>query len=407
MTSFLTRRTFLLRATALGCSAAASPLVTPVSFAAAPWDNRLVVIILRGAMDGLDALRPVGDPAFARLRPDVLPGTRRAGAGLSDFYDLHPDLSPLLPLWHAGQLGFVNATSTPYRDKRSHFDGQDILEAGTLSAGEASDGWLNRMLQMIPGMTGETAYAIGRTEMLLAAGEASFSRWSPDARLSMSPATQHLLEGLTREDPLFQAAFGSALSLSGIAGESSGMTGENMMEPPRTGGGASGGDYVAIAAFAAQKLREAARIATFSINGWDTHANQEHTLRQPMRDLAQVIMTLHQKLGADWNSTAVIAMTEFGRTAQINGNGGTDHGTAGTMLFAGGALRGGQVTGRWPGLEEADLYARRDLMPTSDVRSHAAAIMQGIFGLDRGLLQEKIFPGLEMVAPGTGHSLVL
>ena len=430
MTPLMNRRAFLVRSALIGCSAAASPLITPMSFASAPWDNRLVVLVLRGAMDGLDALRPVGDPDFATLRPDRLDG----GTPLDGFYQLHPALAALEPLWKTGQLGFVNAVSTPYRDKRSHFDGQDILEAGTSGVGEASDGWLNRMLQSVPGIQAETTYAIGRTDMLLTTGAAPVSNWSPDSRLALSSQTERLLELVTHEDPLFRDALGEALVLSGLVGPDT-VTGGGeemarmmqMLESGEMSGDMSGdmagdlsamteadarrarqmlsdaaksargaGGYDALARFAADKLKGEARIATFSINGWDTHAVQNRTLTGPLEDLAAVILTLREELGPVWNKTGVIAMTEFGRTARINGTGGTDHGTAGLMLYAGGALRGGQVAGGWPGLSEAALYARRDLMPMSDVRAQAAGIMQGLFGLDRNLLETSIFPGLDM-----------
>lgn len=426
----LDRRAFLIRSAALGCSAAASPLVTPISFAAAPWENRLVVIILRGAMDGLDALRPVGDPEFRVLRPDLMPGQRLGGIPLDGAYELHPALEPLAPLWAVKELGFVQATSTPYRDKRSHFDGQDILEAGlgelgTQEIGPIRDGWLNRMLQTLPGITAETTYAIGRTEMLLTAGDAPVSNWSPDSSLGISPATERLLQLVSHDDPLFRDSLEGALMLSGLlTAEGTGQEAMAMIEQVMAEGiprsvsmepdsaaarrearsllretskrAASGGGYIALAHFAAEKLRGEARIATFSINGWDTHVAQERNMARPLRNLADVVVALKEALGRDWSRTGVIAMTEFGRTARMNGNGGTDHGTAGTMLLAGGALRGGRVYGDWPGLAEADLYARRDVMPTSDVRTHAAEIMQGLFGLDDAVLEGTVFPGLAM-----------
>ncbi|MGI3163391.1 DUF1501 domain-containing protein [Pseudooceanicola sp. 200-1SW] len=416
------RRDFLWRSALIGCSAAASPLITPMSFAAAPWDRRLVVLILRGALDGLDALRPVSDPNFAALRPDRGAGT---GVALDGAWELHPALAPLAPLWQAGELGFVNATSTPYRDKRSHFDGQDILEAGTLGVGQARDGWLNRMLQAVPGIEAETTYTIGRGDMLLTSGAAPVSNWSPDAALTLSPQTERLLEMVTHDDPLFRDALGEALVLSGLVapgdvagemlqmGEMMDMADSARMEGAAMDPGAAqaarkalaeaaqsargAGGYDALARFAAQKLRAEARIATFSINGWDTHAAQHRTLQGPLENLASVLLTLQAELGpAVWGKTAVVAMTEFGRTARLNGTGGSDHGTAGLMIYAGGALRGGQVAGGWPGLAEADLYARRDLMPLTDVRAHAAGVMQGLFGLGRAVLEGQVFPGLDM-----------
>lgn len=373
------RRSLLARAGYLGCSLAAAPLVTPFAFAAAPWDTRLVVIILRGGMDGLDVVRPLGDPAFAALRPGL---NEAPGLDLDGFYALHPGLAPLMSLWRAGELGFLHAVSTPYRDRRSHFDGQDLLEAGTDSLGGAvRDGWLNRMLQTVPGLTVENAYAIGHDPLRLLEGKAPVANWAPEANLRISPHALRLAEMVMEPDAALHAALSEALTLS--------------QEMPQ--GAARGRAHVQIARFAAGRLRGAARVAAFSLNGWDTHRAQARALTRSLGTLAETLLTLRADLGAEtWGKTAVLAMTEFGRTARENGTGGTDHGTGGLMLLAGGAVRGGQVAGTWPGLSEADLYARRDLMPTGDVRAGAAWVMRGLTGLSRADLEGKVFPGLEM-----------
>ncbi|SEO56722.1 Uncharacterized conserved protein, DUF1501 family [Salinihabitans flavidus] len=399
----LTRRQVLWRAGALGCSAAASPLLTPLSFASAPWDNRLVAIILRGGMDGLDICRPVGDSEFAGLRP----GLSEGGVPLDGFFELHPDLADLEPLWQAQELAFVHATSTPYRDKRSHFDGQDLLEAGTAALGSSvgRDGWLNRMLAEVPGAVAETAYAIGREEMLLMAGAAPVSGWWPDLDITLSAQGLRLLEATLRDDPAMAEAMAQAVLLadsdgSGVIADSdapgaamTAMTGD--MQAATSG--KPGQAHLRIAEFTARKLREETRVAAFSLSGWDSHSNQAQSLRRPLRQLSQVLNGLRDGLGPNvWGKTTVIAMTEFGRTARINGTGGTDHGTGGTMILAGGALRGGRVLGHWPGLAEGDLHARRDLMPTSDVRSWTAWILRESFGLSQERLEREVFPGLDM-----------
>lgn len=157
--------------------------------------------------------------------------------------------------------------------------------------------------------------------------------------------------------------------------------------------------HIQVARFAADRLRGPARIAAFSLNGWDTHRAQARMLPRSLGQLSDVIIRLKQDLGAAvWSQTAVVALTEFGRTARENGTGGTDHGTAGLMMMAGGAIRGGRVFGRWPGLGEQALYQGRDLMPTDDVRAPVAWIMRGMTGLPISTLQDKVFPGLEMGA---------
>jgi len=406
----LSRRLFLTRSAALGCSLAASPLMTPVTMASAPGENRLVVLILRGGLDGLDAVRPYGAPEFDSYRGRLLDTAVPGELDLDGFYALHPALAPLMPLWQAGELGFAHAVSTPYRDKRSHFDGQDILEAGTASLDRAPDrdGWLNRLLQGFPGAEAETAYAIGRSDMLLTRGKADVSNWSPDAALPLSPQAEKLLDMVMHDDPLFRDATAEAIALSQIslglsadavegedALDSSGMMGA--MQDSMAGAGKKGG-LDEIARFAAGRLREETRIAAWSVNGFDTHAAQSKRLPRALTDLSDTLLALREALGPVWEKTAVVAMTEFGRTARANGTGGTDHGTGGAMLFAGGALRGGRVVGDWPGLAEADLYDRRDLMPTRDVRAHAGWMMRQLFGLDTGLIERSVFPGVELGA---------
>ena len=403
------RRNFLLGGAALGCSAAASPFVTPVAMAAAPWDTRLVVIILRGAMDGIDVIQPYGDRALGALRPNLIVGEDAQAIDLDGFYALNKNFAPLMPLWNAGEFGAGHAVSTPYRDKRSHFDGQDILEAGLpdLSGGGLRDGWLNRMLQVVPGLEAEVAFAIGREQMLVLSGDAPASRWSPDARLTISPAARALLNVVHHNDPLFRDASEDAIAIAeqiALDGEAAQETDMMLTMTPMMESVPRNGEHVKIAEFAASRLRGATRIASFSVNGWDTHANQERGVKRAGALLSDTILTLKAGLGPIWGQTAVLCLTEFGRTARENGSKGTDHGTGGAMLFAGGALRGGQVLGDWPGLGEGNLYADRDLLPTRDVRAYAAWAMHDLLGLEKSVLEQAIFPDLEM---GANPGLVL
>jgi uncharacterized protein (DUF1501 family) len=320
-----------------------------------------------------------------------------------------PALEPLRPLWRAGELAVVQAVSTPYRDKRSHFDGQDLLEAGTNALDGTRDGWLNRMLDVVPGIEAQTAFAIGQGEMRVLDGAAPVSEWSPDAQLGLTPQALRLAERVMADDPMFHAAFAEAMMLSedlvgfdaGEGAEAGAMAGQMMMQPPRPSRGAV---HLKVAEFAAQRLAADTRVAAFSINGWDTHGQQARGLTAALGRLSETILTLRDGLGADWQKTAVVAMTEFGRTVRENGTKGTDHGTGGAMVLAGGAIRGGRVMGVWPGLAEADLYDRRDLMPTGDVRAPAAWLMRGMVGLDRATLERTVFPGLDM---GSDPALLL
>lgn len=396
----LSRRKFLINSTVLGCSAAASPLLAPVTLAQAPWENRLIVIILRGGMDGLDVVQPYGDPALGTLRKSLVFGEDGDASDLDGYFSMHPALAPLKPLWDDEDLAFTHAVSTPYRDKRSHFDGQDILEAGSgeVFGGGVRGGWLNRMLQEVPDITAQTTYAVGREQMLLTSGAAPVSRWSPEAELNLSPQAKRLLELIHHSDPLFQEAATDAIAIA----EEIEMTaelaeeGEMMMAETPMMNAVKGGDHVEIAEFVADRLRGDARIAAFSLNGWDTHSNQRSGLRRSLKRLSDTILTLRARLGPAWQSTAIVAMTEFGRTARENGTKGTDHGTGGAMLMAGGAVRGKRVITDWPGLGDGDLYDGRDLLPTRDVRAHAAWAMRGLFGLETQTLEQVVFPGLDL-----------
>lgn len=371
-----TRRAFLSRTLALGCSAAASPLMTPVTLAATPGDHRLVVIILRGAMDGLDVVRPTGDPAFAALRPDTT-----EGLPLDDRFTLHPALAPIHDLWRSGELAFAHAVSTPYRDKRSHFDGQDLLETGGTDLSK-DDGWLNRALSALPNSRAETAFAVGRERLLLLTGEHPVNSWSPDSTLNLSPQAQLLLQWLYDRDPLFKETAERAMALSDLTD-----TNVNARRASRAR---------ALAEFTAGRLRADARIAAFSITGWDTHVRQDTTLPRALQELSDALLTLKTGLGPDWEHTAVLCLTEFGRTVRLNGSRGTDHGTGGLALMAGGAIKGGRVMGTWPGL--GTLYQDRDLVPTEDVRRYAAWALHDLFNIDISTLSTRVFPGLDMQA---------
>lgn len=381
-----TRRLFLKTGLLMGCSVAAHPLLSTATFAAAPGENRLVVIILRGAMDGLDAFQPYGDRDLAGLRRTLSLGPDHGATDLDGFFALHPGLVDLLPLWRAGQMGFAPAVSTPYRDKRSHFDGQDMLEAGTGTDVEAQarrDGWLNRLLQAMPGQDSETAYSVGLSQMRILQGPAPAASWTPRANMDLSPQGQLLLERMHHDDPVFREASAQAIRI--VAGL-----------PPELRVGEEVEEHLELARFAANRLNGQTRIASFALAGWDTHAGQAGSMRRVLGRLAQTILTLRDDLGPNWDRTTVLAMTEFGRTAHENGSAGTDHGTGGAMLVAGGAVRGGRALGDWPGLGAGDLYDGRDLMPLRDIRAYAAWAIHAKFGIPKSTLEGAIFPGLDM-----------
>ncbi len=256
--------------------------------------------------------------------------------------------------------------------------------------GDARDGWLNRLLQAVPGLRAETAYAVGGEAVPLLAGMAPSRIWTPDTALEMSSQNRLLLEAIYHDDPLFRDASAEAMDLA------VGMTDGMAAEPAKGNDPARLADIDTLVDFAASRLVEDTRIAAFSQNGWDTHRGQAAGISRSLTRLERTILRLKEKLGPVWGTTTVLAMTEFGRTVRENGTKGTDHGTGGLMLMAGGAVRGGKVYGRWPGLAEADLYDQRDLMPTSDVRAYAAWAMAAAYGLTQSVLERAVFPGLDL-----------
>jgi len=351
-----------------------------------PSDNRLVMIILRGGMDGLDVVQPYGDKNLANYRKKLKFGENAKAHDLDGFFSLHPALGNLMPLYKTGQLAFAHAVSTPYRNKRSHFDGQDFLENGGFAT-DASlttkrDGWLNRLLTLIPNSTANTAYSVGRQKLLILSGDQPISSWSPDSDLDLSPQAKLLLERLYKSDELFANSAKTAFEIS--------QKMDNAMSPARANKAKS------LASFAADRLNEETRIAAFSIGGWDTHRNQNNSLPRALKELSDAILTLKTGLKNNWQKTTILAMTEFGRTVRENGSTGTDHGTGGLMIMAGGAINGGKIYGKWPGLSEQDLYQGRDLLPTADARSYAASAIADLFSISNSSLENLIFPELDL-----------
>lgn len=395
-----TRRRFLTHTLALGCTAAASPLATPLTFAATPGDNRLIVIILRGGMDGLDIIRPLGDPLLATYRPSL---TQQQHRPLDDYYALHPGLAGLEDMWKRGELAFANSLATPYRHKRSHFDGQDLLEAGVtkVTSDVRDSGWLNRALEHIPGAGPATTITVGHGDMLLARGVAPVLSWSPNARIDLSAQAQDLLARLYDKDPLFAEAGQTAMTLAAASQglpRDAGQNEEAMMASVMDNMMASHKAVTpaALAQFVADRMQDEARIAAFSIGGFDTHHGQRRAIKGGLKNLQAALVTLKRDLGPVWAKTTVMCMTEFGRTVRENGSKGTDHGTGGAMILAGGAVRGRHIYGSRPRLAEADLFEGRDLMPDRDIRSYAAWGLHDLFGVEASALGSYVFPSLDL-----------
>jgi uncharacterized protein (DUF1501 family) len=388
----------------------------PAAARAEGRDPRLLTIVLRGALDGLAVVAPVGDPDWVKLRGDkalALDGQTPA-LPLDGFFALNPAMPNLHRLYQAGQATVVHAVATPYRE-RSHFDGQDVLESGLSSPGAADTGWLNRSLAaLVPGgraeLRGRQAFAIGPITPLVVRGPAPVLSWVPPKLPPVSDdTTMRLLDLYRHTDPVFARVLEDRIGLAAIA-RAGGMNSEPSEERPviQGGGIAQVRAYFAEAAGAAAKFLAGAdgpRVGAMAFDGWDTHVNEgavKGRLADLLGALDGAIAAIETNMGDAWRETVVVLITEFGRTARINGNDGTDHGTATVTLLAGGALKGGRVIADWPGLKEADLYEKRDLKPTTDLRAVLKGLLEDHLRADERSLAATVFPDSGSVNPLRG-----
>jgi len=370
------RRTFLQGMCYGGIATFALPAVR---FAQVPGRGKLVFVLLRGGFDGLAAVVPVGDPDYAGLRGPMAyaPG---ALTMLEGGFGLAPGLSPWKALWDAQELVALHAMAIPYRT-RSHFDGQAILETGLELPDGSSDGWLNRLLQVMEGERSGIAIAAGMPRSL--SGDHPVTTWSPAELGAVDDPYLGRLSLLYRADARLHDRFEAALQMREIA--------------PEMGGRAPGRGQVApIMTAAARFLREPGgpNVAALEFSGWDTHANQGMAggaLDRLLGQLAGGVMTLREEMGTDWADTTVVVMTEFGRTARANGTGGTDHGTAGAGFVIGPAVASSAVVSDWPGLSARSLYQDRDVRPTLDTRAVLKGVVAGVFDLTAGQA-DRVFP---------------
>ena len=357
--------------------------------------RKLVVIVCRGAMDGLSVSPPVGDPNYAALRGSIVIPADQA-LKLDGHFALHPKLAGFHALALAGQARIAPAVAIPQRI-RSHFEAQDLLENGGATLSQATTGWLNRALAATTPDRKVTAISIGAQEPLILHGPQPVQSWSPGGRPAADLARiATTLQDLYKNDHLL----GPALA-SGLQTEAAGQALNGGLE---TGHGGGGADMHAFAVTAGRFLAQPAgpSVAVLSLDGFDTHAAQGATnglLAKRLVALDNVVTGLKDGLGPAWGETVVVAVTEFGRTARINGTAGTDHGTASTLLLAGGALKRGGIVGDWPTLDRARLFEDRDLAPTLDVRQVFKGVLQDHLGLERAALDTRVFPDSRAAPP--------
>ena len=394
------------RALLLGSSALFTAAYLPRIARAEGRDPRFLAIVLRGGLDGLAVVAPVGDPDWRNLRGDkalTLDGQTPA-LPLDDFFALNPAMPNLHRLYRAGQALFVHAVATPYRE-RSHFDGQDVLESGFAGPAASDSGWLNRALSALArggsaAARGQQAFAIGPITPLVMRGPAPVLSWMPPRLPPVSDNTvMRLLDLYRHTDPAFAAVLEERIGVAAIA-HAGGMDAKPADGSPavQTGGIAQVRTYFAEAAGAAAKFLarpDGPRVGALAFDGWDTHVN-EGALKGRLADLLGAldgaIVAIETNMGEAWPDTVVTLVTEFGRTAHINGNDGTDHGTATAALFAGGALKGGRVIADWPGLKEANLHQKRDLRPTTDLRAVLKGVLRDHLRVPDAALAAKVFP---------------
>jgi len=354
-------------------------------FAKAATDRRFVFVIQRGAADGLDTVIPYADPDYARLR-GALAVDPAGMTRLDGTFGLHPALVEVAKLYQDGQALCVHAVASPYRE-RSHFDAQNVLETGGNAPYALKDGWLNRLLSLLPRETSE-AIAFAPTVPMALRGPVEVSSYAPS---SLPQATDDLLlrvGQLYQADHQLHALWATAMETRGLLGDEGGSR-KDTASLGRTAG-----------TFLAQP--GGARIAMIETGGWDTHSGQRDRLAYALKQLDTLIAALRDGLGPVWDQTTVLVATEFGRTAAANGTGGTDHGTGSAAMLLGGRVNGERVVADWPGLAPGALYDGRDLRPTMDINALLAGAAAQTFALDPGRVAATLFSSEHALRPVEG-----
>jgi uncharacterized protein (DUF1501 family) len=371
-------------------------------------DPRMLTIVLRGALDGLAVVAPVGDPDWIKLRGDkaLLLDGKTPALALDSFFALNPAMPNLYRLYKADQAAIVHASATPYRE-RSHFDGQDVLESGLPKPGRSDTGWLNRALGGLEIEAGvarkdnNRAFAVGPVTPLVVRGPTPVMSWTPQRIQPASEDTMaRLIDLYHHTDAELARAIEGRKDLIALAraGDVTTMAPTEGRTPPQ-GFPAQVRGYFAEAAGTAAKFLARAdgpRIGALAFNGWDTHVDEgadSGRLATLLGALDGAIAAVEKNMGAAWNETVVAVVTEFGRTAKINGTNGTDHGTGTVALLVGGALKGGRVIADWPGLKNANLYESRDLAPTTDLRAVLKGLLKDHLRVTDQALAANVFPG--------------
>ena len=367
------RRSFLSTATLATLGTVFAPRM---AFAKAATTKRFVFIIQRGAADGLGTVGPVGDPAFAGQR-GALAEDFATGTKLDAMFALHPSMAHTAQLYGQGQALFAHAVASPYRD-RSHFDGQNVLETGGAGAYQVRDGWLNRLLGVVP-TEDARAIAVAATVPMALRGPREVASYAPSALPAASDDLLQRVSMLYQGDAQLHALWSEAMTTRQLTSDL----------------GQNGGQNAAATGTLAAKLlspADGARIAMIETGGWDTHAAQRQRLGAQLKGLDAMIAALQVGMGPLWDDTMVLVATEFGRTVAVNGTGGTDHGTGTSAMLIGGAVKGGRVVADWPGLKGSQLYEARDLKPTTPLDAFIGGAVAAHFATDPQRTMAALFP---------------
>jgi uncharacterized protein (DUF1501 family) len=380
----------VLKSLGLGAVAGSVPRF---AFATTETEAKFVLVVLRGAVDGLALAAPYGDGNYRKVRGELAlpdPGATDGLLKLDGLFGLNPALKNVHRSFADGDASVIHAVASPYR-QRSHFDGQDMLESGATRVGGLRDGWLNRAMSQFGSSLGaEAAIALAQNTPLVLRGSNSVTSWAPSRLPDTDDSTIVRLQSLYADDEFFSTRLEQALRSQGIAAEDSEMGGSRQR-------GNDAKQFAELMRSAAKFLTSSGgpSVAVVELGGWDTHANQGSTSGALFNRLAALddgLSNLRDGLGESWNRSVITVVTEFGRTVQVNGTRGTDHGTGTAALLMGGAVNGGRIITDWPGLAKSDLYAGRDLMPTTDIRSVFKGVLREHLDLSPSFINSSVFP---------------
>jgi uncharacterized protein (DUF1501 family) len=377
-----------------------------------PASKKLIIVLLRGGMDGLNVVSPYADHRYYELRPTIAvarPGSELGLIDLDGHFGLHPALQPLMPFWQNGSIAFVHASGSPDQT-RSHFDAQDYMESGTPGNKTISSGWLNRLVAELPtSQSPLKAISIGPVLPRMCSGPATIATVSPASGANANnsvldrPGIESIFKELYAGNSELSKAFSEGLAAHKEVKEALAAPAEDdpmsMEQKIANKGAPTPRNFAQFGRQLSQLFRKSPsmQVAFLDLGGWDTHVNEgtgKGQLANHLGPLGQGLSDLVAGLGPMYKDTVIVVQSEFGRTARENGNGGTDHGHGNVMFLLGGDVPGGKVYGRWGGLSAGALHEQRDLPTSTDFRSVLSAVLSNHIGVGSRTLA-KVFPNFQ------------